>query len=500
MPDLLIRNARLPGAGGAVVDLTITAAHITSVTAMGAVCRDGRASAPISAHGAHSAGEVVDAGGRWVVPGLWDEHVHFDQWASSRRRIDLASARSAAQAAAIVAAQAPRTARDDGLVVGRSFRDALWPDAPHRALLDAVVPDRPVVLVSADLHCCWLNSAALTRFGAESATGLLREEAGFAVLRRLDEAEPAQRDDWALRAARAAAARGVVGVHDLEMGDCLDDWRRRMDAGFDLLRVEAGIYAPGLDRAEAEGLSTGLAFGPLLTVGRFKTITDGSLGTRTAYCVDPYPDLDGHDTHDHGVLAVGPEELREQLRRATAIGLEPAVHAIGDEANRLALDAMIELGTGGRIEHAQLLRDPDVARFAAGGIAASIQPEHAMDDRDIADRYWPGRTRRGFLIRSLLNAGVRVRFGSDAPVAALDPWHAIAAAVLRSRDGRAPWHPEQAITAAEAIACSTRTEIRAGEPADLVLLDADPLGDPAALRDMPVAATLLGGRWTHRVL
>ena len=481
MPDLVVANARLvPGFGPAdapeLVDLRVSEGRVAAVTRAGGSvpADDGR----------------LDAGGRWVLPGLWDEHVHFDHWASSRRRIDLSGAGSAAEAAAIVARTAPA---GDGLVVGRSFRDALWPDAPDRALLDATFPARPVVLVSADLHCCWLNSAALARFDhPDHPTGLLLEGEGFAVLRRLDEAEPEEGDAWALEAGGAAAARGVVGVHDLEMGFNLDGWRRRMAAGFDLLRVESGIYADGLDRAEREGLHTGLAIAPLLTVGRFKTITDGSLGTRTAYCVDPYP-----GTHDHGLLTVPPEQLREQLRRAAAIGLEPAVHAIGDEANRLALDAMIELGTRGRIEHAQLLLDPDVARFAAAGIEASIQPEHAMDDRDIADRYWAGRTRRGFLIRSLLDAGVRVRFGSDAPVAPLDPWAAIAAAVLRSRDGRDPWHPEQAVSAAEALRCSTRTRVAVGEPADLVLVDADPLGDPAALRTMPVAATLLGGRVTH---
>jgi predicted amidohydrolase YtcJ len=478
--ELVLANARIvPGFGRAdtpeLVDLHLAGGRIVGIAPAGSATR---------------AGEVLDADDRWVIPGLWDEHVHFDHWASSRQRIDLSDARSAAEAARMVASAA---APGEGLVVARSFRDALWPDAPDRALLDAAFPDRPVVLVSADLHSCWLNSAALARFGsADHPTGLLLEGEGFAVLQQLDDADPADGDAWALAAGRAAAARGVVGIHDLEMGFNLDGWRRRMAAGFDVLRVESGIYADGLDRAEREGLSTGLEIGPLLTVGRFKTITDGSLGTRTAYCVDPYP-----GTHDHGMLTVPPEELRQQLRRAIAIGLEPAVHAIGDEANRLALDTMIELGTGGRIEHAQLLLDPDVARFAAGGIAASIQPEHAMDDRDIADRYWAGRTGRGFLIRTLLDAGVRVRFGSDAPVAPLDPWAAISAAVLRSRDGRDAWHPEQAISAAEALRCSTRTEIRPGEPADLVLLDADPLGDRSALRSMPVAATLLGGRVTH---
>jgi len=487
MPDLLIRGARL---GPALVDIEVDEGSITAVVPStvhsGARIADGAAPK-------RTVDEVVEAEGRWIIPGLWDEHVHFDQWAASRRRIDLSAATSAAEAAALVIRDAPA---GGGLVIGRSFRDALWADAPDRALLDGAFPDRPVVLVSADLHCCWLNGAALARFGVgEHPTGLLREDAGFAVLGQLGDASAAERDAWAGEAAAAAAARGVVGIHDLEMGYNVEAWRRRTVAGFDALRVESGIYAPDLDRAEAEGLSTGLVLGPLLSVGRFKTITDGSLGTRTAYCAEPYP-----GTHDHGVLAVGPDALRAQLRRAAEIGLEPAVHAIGDEANRLALDAMIELGTGGRIEHAQLLHAPDLARFVAGGIGASIQPEHAMDDRDIADRYWAGRTGRGFLIRSLLDAGVHVRFGSDAPVAALDPWHAIAAAVLRSRDGRDPWHEEQAISAAEAIACSVRSRIRPGEPADLVLLEADPLGATGTLRDMPVAATLLGGRWTHRVV
>ena len=152
---------------------------------------------------------------------------------------------------------------------------------------------------------------------------------------------------------------------------------------------------------------------------------------------------------------------------------------------------------GGRIEHAQLLHDDDLARFAAAGIVASIQPEHAMDDRDVADRHWVGRTRRSFVLRSLLDAGARIVLGSDAPVAPLDPWVAMDAAVTRARDGREPWHPEQRVTNAEALAASTRTTVAVGQPADLVITELDPLtttGDD--LRRMPVAATLLGGRYT----
>src|SRR5690606_8588499 len=155
----------------------------------------------------------------------------------------------------------------------------------------------------------------------------------------------------------------------------------------------------------------------------------------------------------------------------------------------------------GRVEHAQLLADRDILRFAELGVEISVQPEHLLDDRDVADRYWPGRTGRAYAFRSLLDSGARLRFGSDAPVAPLDPWVSMAAAVSRTRGGRVPWHPEQRITVGEALAASTRTTVAVGQPADLVVTDADPFAvDPDALRTMPVAATLLGGRFTHSEL
>jgi predicted amidohydrolase YtcJ len=132
---------------------------------------------------------------------------------------------------------------------------------------------------------------------------------------------------------------------------------------------------------------------------------------------------------------------------------------------------------------------------------ASVQPEHAVDDRDVAERFWPGRTGRAFALRSLLDAGARLVLGSDAPVAPLDPWVSIAAATTRTRGDREPFHAEQSITPHEALAASTRSLVAVGEPADLLLVDADPLtasGD--ALRSMPVALTLLGGRPTHSAL
>ncbi len=239
-----------------------------------------------------------------------------------------------------------------------------------------------------------------------------------------------------------------------------------------------------------------MSLSPLLSVGRFKILTDGSLNTRTAYCYDEYPGLEGRP-QSRGVLTVARDELWPLMRLAAEAGIEPAVHAIGDHANSLALDAFDEVGCSGRIEHAQLLDRADYARFAALGVVASVQPEHAMDDREVADRYWAGRTDRSFVLRSLLEAGAELALGSDAPVAPLDPWITAAAAVTRSRDHREPWHPEQGITAREALAASTRSTLEVGQVADLVVTERDPY-EPSGqgLRDMPVAATLVGGRFT----
>jgi hypothetical protein len=285
----------------------------------------------------------------------------------------------------------------------------------------------------------------------------------------------------------------VVGIVDYEMTWNLESWTRRQAAGADSLRVEIGVYTEHLERAIGEGLRTGDRLADLLTMGNFKILIDGSLNTRTAYCWDEYEGAPGK----FGVLTVSQDRLLELMTRASTSGIEPSVHAIGDRANTIALDSFEAVGCRGRIEHAQFLADSDVPRFAALGVAASLQPDHAMDDRDVAERYWAGRTRRAFPLRSLLDAGATLLLGSDAPVSPLDPWRTLAAAVGRSRDGREPWHPEQAIGVAEAIAACSRSTIATGQPADLAVVERDPLATTSeGLRSMPVYATLLGGRPT----
>lgn len=442
---------------------------------------------------------VIDVDGRYVIPGLWDEHVHMTQWALAANRLDLASAASARETASAVGSFLASSPSDPAVTaVGVGFRDALWPDLPTLDMLDAATGNQPTVLISHDLHCVWLNTAAARRFGAAvDHSGLLREEPAFALTRELGNLPDAVIDAWVNEAAQAAAARGVVGVVDFEMTWNRDPWLRRIGTGFDALRIEAGVYPQDLERAHREGMRTGQEVDGgkgLLRTGPLKVLIDGSLNTRTAFCVEPYP----HG--GHGLLTVSGPELTELLIRSRDLGFVPAVHAIGDAANQVALDAFEQAGVGGRIEHAQLVRREDLPRFSQLGVTASVQPVHALDDRDAADSNWSGRTDRAFPLRSLLDAGAVLAFGSDAPVARLDPWAAMSAATTRAgADGREPWHPEETVSRRQALAASARGRgsIGVGDPADLVVLDADPLtiGD-SDFAAMPVAATMLGGRFT----
>lgn len=439
----------------------------------------------------------IDLGGRWVSPGLWDHHVHFTQWTLTSQRVDLTGARSAREAAELMRDAVAAGKADAGILIGGRFRDGMWPDAPSLDVLDEATGGIPAVLVSLDLHATWLNTAALERFGFTGhPNGMLVEDDAFEVERRIAELPDETVDAWARQTAAQAAARGVVGIVELEMTWNRSVWERRVAAGHDKLRVRLGAYREHLDRAVAEGQRTGSQLGDLLEGGPFKILTDGSLGTRTAFMSQEYP---GHG--GHGMLVVNRDHLVPLMRQAWAGGIEPTVHAIGDAANTLALDAFEEVGCRGSIEHAQLLHAADVPRFGALGVEVSVQPEHAMDDRELAARYWPGRTGDAYAFRSLLDTGATLRFGSDAPVSPLDPWLGIAAAVTRERDGHEPWHPEQRVSRAEALQGSTRSTIDVGQRADLVVTELDPLSATGEqLRGMPVAATLLGGRFTYNAL
>ncbi|MCZ2829495.1 amidohydrolase family protein [Modestobacter sp. VKM Ac-2986] len=491
MSGLLLRRARLDGA---VHDVRVDGGRVTAIGA-----------------DLPAAGQVIDLDGAVLLPGLVDAHVHLEQWAAARQRVDVSAARSAAEAAALVAA-APH-GPGDAVVVGQGFRDALWPEPAHAAVLDAALPGVPVVLVSGDLHTAWCSTTAARLLGVGDPTGVVREHEAMEVFARAGGADPAVVDRWVLDAAAAAAARGVTAVTDFEYGDLVAAWARRaaLAPGGPPLRVRTAVWVDRLEATIAAGLRSG---DPLpgvtdavavdrLRVGPLKVFVDGSLGTRTAFCSSPYPGATGPGAH--GLLRTPADELAGLLRRAADAGLDRAVHAIGDRAVATALDGFAAAGVTGRVEHAQQVHDADLPRFAALGVVASVQPRHAVDDRDAADLHWAGATARAFPYRALADAGAELVLGSDAPVAALDPWDGIAAAVHRSLDARSAWHPEQHLDLDVALAAASggRRAVRVGDVADLVVVAEPPAvvlarDGAAGLRSTEVLATLVGGRTTHR--
>src|SRR6266545_1450826 len=407
--------------------------------------------------------ERVDLGGRCVVPGFSDAHVHFPSWSLDQREVRLEEARTLDDALARVAAGL------SGVAPGRWLRGFGWrsdewhpPAEPTKEALDAVTGDVPVALMAKDYHSLWLNSAALARADGDlqvpggvverdergEPTGVLREECAWHFRDVYVRPTHEEMVDASREGIHIASSRGVTAVHD----------------------------------------------------------KDGSLGSHTARLLD-----------GSGVEITSREELEDIVRRAARAGFPVAVHAIGDLANREALDAFEAAaeewrsrGLRPRIEHAQLLAEEDVPRFEELGVAASVQFSHAPSDRELADRHWAGMTDRAYAFRSLLDSGAVVANGSDAPIEELDPLLGVRAGVLRTLDEREPWHPEQAVTIEQAFhaTCVTphwlagdeyrRGKLLPGYLADLVVLNRDPFEcPPEELAEIEVVATMLGGRWVY---
>ncbi len=447
--------------------------------------------------------EEHEADGRWLVPGLWDQHVHLGQWTMASQRLDLTGTHCVEDVLDRVTRRLAEL--PVGPVIGWGHRSAGWSRQPTVRELDAISGQRSVVLISGDGHNAWLNTAALRGLRLPEREGVVAEAEWFQTYPRLvdvaggDGTSP----DAYLNTLREAAAKGVTGLVDLEFDQSLSAWPEREAEGAELLRVRVGAYTDTLPEFLAAGLSSGDPLpgcGPLVTMGPLKIISDGSLNTRTAWCCSPYA-----DSGDHGAANLPPAGLRVLMAHASRHGLDVAVHAIGDAAVREALAAYEETRATGTIEHAQLMNREDSRTMARLGIRASVQPAHLLDDRDLTETFWPDRTDRCFALRWLHDDGVEVVLGSDAPVSPLDPWDAMAAAVHRSADDREPWHPEQALTVDEALAASTNGlgTVSVGHPGDLALLDADPLPRGTSreqakhLRSMHVAATWVDGRMAH---
>jgi predicted amidohydrolase YtcJ len=460
--------------------------------------------------------EVIDLGGRCVLPGMTDSHVHFPTWAAARRVIRLEEATSAEDAAARMA---PGVA---GVAPGRwfraqGFRERNWPELPTKEVLDAVTGDTPAAVISKDFHAIWLNSAGIAKAGGDlrryfipggvvelgpdgGPTGLIREESAW----RFKEEHLELTDEEYLEALRAglrvASARGVTAIHDKDgwIPAIPRLWQELEREDALPLRVWQSIPSENVARLAEVGLASGL--GDRVRLGYLKVFMDGTLGSQTALMTD-----------GSGVEITSREGLVDILRRSARARWPVAVHAIGDLANRNALDAFEETradwqprGLRHRVEHTQCLRPEDVGRFAELGLTASVQFSHASSDEELAHRFWPDRLEGAYAFRSLLDRGTRLVNGSDAPIEELDPWGGIVAGVLRH------WRPDQRVTIEEAILASTvepawltgderrRGKLLPGYLADLVVLDRDPFAiPPEELMEVRVVATMVGGRWTH---
>ncbi len=477
MTDLMICRARLmPGCSDPV------AAELVDVTV-----RDGLI-ATIEPHRRVLPG-AIDADGAVLLPGLWDAHVHFSTHALLAECLQLPAEDDLLGILRRVGKEL--ALRDSGgLLVGFGYRSATWHEEPSAAKLDELSSE-PIVLFAGDLHSLWCNSSGLIAVGApEHATGLLREDEAFTAMLHLMATETGHVDALVRGAQRRAAALGVVGVVDMEMSWGVGTWQRRMAASPSLQRVEAATYPDDLERLITLGLRTGDLLGERLSVGPLKIISDGSLSSRTAHCLSPYPHpIPGSP---HGVANHSPQEMVSLLARANSNGIQSAVHAIGDRACRDALDAFEAVGAAGTIEHAQLVHQDDLHRFAALGVGASVQPAHLLEDEAVLDEVWPASTDRAFALRALLDAGAQLRFGSDAPVSPLDPWLAMDVAVNK------PHRVEQALTPEEALTACTRTRVAVGEQADLVLTSLTPsrLGS-GDYSSHECQVTMIAGMTTH---
>lgn len=451
--------------------------------------------------------ERIDLDGRVVVPGLVDAHVHFLSWALDRARVDVRDAPSAAAALEQVAARAAadRAAGLDGdWLVGGGWTEAMLAEVDDpAAALDAATGGRPAALWSRDRHALWLGGAATALIGGEA---LRREEAAWAV--PLPVPSRAERQRAVTEGQRAAHAAGLTGIHDFERAGGRRTWQELDLDGRVTLRVLCAIGAEHIDGIEAVEAVAGFG-SEHVRIGPVKAFMDGTLGARTAHMLEPY------DDGGTGLALLDAERVAALAERAAGLGLPLALHAIGDAAVRAALDglersrpAWAELAElherPPRIEHAQLVHPDDLRRFATLGVAASMQPVHAVEDRADALAAWGGRGGGAYAWRPLHDAGAALVFGTDAPISPLDPIATLAAAVGRPHaDGHAlpvdaalramTWAP-YAISGLGA----RLGRLAPGRAADLVVLDRDPFtAAPDELDRIGVVATMVGGRWVH---
>ena len=474
----------------------------------------------------------IDLAGAAAYPGFVDSHAHLTEIGLREMTLNLEGSASIADLQARLRAWA--MTQPGGPIIGRGWIETHWPDNrfPTRADLDAVVSDRPVWLARSDGHAGVANSRALALAGVTASTvppaggdilrdargeptGLLLDNAKALVEGRLPAPDPAMRREALIRADRLYVSRGWTGVHSMSVGQSdIDSLRALAAAGSLGLRVDN--YMDPSSAAEVLATGPSVDASGLVRLRGIKLYADGALGSRGAALLAPYSDKPGWT----GLELTPHDTLVALMRRAKSVGAQVAVHAIGDRGNRLALDAMAEvLGSGHtdrrwRIEHAQILSSPDLPRFAAMGVTASMQPSHAIGDLYFAPaRLGAARLKGAYAWKSLLASGAVVCGGSDAPVEKGDPLIEFYAATYRhalNGFAGADWGLDEAVTRAQALAMFTAAaayavgregdlgSLTVGRQADISVFSRDLMtAPPAEIPGARAVMTLVAGRLVH---
>lgn len=477
--------------------------------------------------------KTQDLGGKTILPGLTDAHIHLKEYALNLKKINCETGTKAEclqRVARRAAEQPPGT-----WILGHGWNQNVWQDGyGTRSELDAAAPHHPVYLTAKSLHAAWVNSAALGEAGLHRDTpdpaggrlsrdrqgklsGLLFEKAIPLVADIIPEPDLQDIKSAIQDAQRSLWKMGLTAVHDFDRKLSFSALQELHREGKLKLRVTKSLPVDDLDAALQVGLRSGFG-NPFLHVGSVKAFADGALGPQTAAMINPY---EGKD-EDRGMLLLEEEDMLQFSLKAAEHGLSMAIHAIGDRANRTVLDALQRVreeekkraipSLRHRIEHVQLLHPQDMGRLADLDIIASMQPIHATSDMDTAQRYWGERSRYAYAWRSLLDKGTHLAFGSDAPVEVPNPFLGLYAAVSRRKPDGSPgeegWIPQERIALMEALqAYTTGPAYTAGKEdqlgklipgywADCIVLEEDPFSTPMSrLPDMRPVQTMVNGDW-----
>ena len=485
---------------------------------------------------------VIDLAGGSLLPGFFDPHLHFYEWSLKRSQLDLSQAASLDDLLQkLDEFQADMPAGQ--WLLGFSWNEVDWPEPimPTREYLDRVAPDRPVALWRCDFHLAVVNSMALKRAGigpetpdpAEGRiekdakgvpTGVLRELAINLIRDKIPASTDEQVMDALEKGVKAAHALGITALQDVRLMDDTDGpamlraARRLEEKGLLDLRLWVSLAANQLDEAVALGLRTGLG-SDRLKIGHIKYFSDGGMGGRTAWMLEPY--LDGQT----GMPLIDPADLEKEVAKAQAAGLAVMIHAVGDRATREVIGVFEKtaapalLGGSGpalphRIEHVQNIHPDDLPRLGRLPIAACLTPPNLVLDINTVDKSVGKRGRYTYALKDILACGVPTMFSSDCPVCSPDPLLGIRAAVTRQRLDNTPaggWHPESRIKTAQAVQAYTEKpavlhnagkelgRVAPGYMADLVVLDKDILTcPPEDLHRLKIRFTVFAGRVVHQ--